>query len=414
MRGKQKIFKDYIEKLKQTDDFAKIQDLLATNKYFLGVREDYLSIYYMGMSIAKVEIKNQGIKYKLSYYYLKGVKDNNGVKIYDNKEKGYFSLSSEMFWNKDNFNQIIENVEKHVLGFGNDNKTYLEKACQQWIINTNNNDPNSAWYYVDMEYIYKEDGKKENHPFGRADIIAISKKPNDKGIFNIAFVELKVGTGAYNVTIKVPEGIKNAGKADEYRKEVKACLGDKDKFWEIKDVKLGSGLASHVVDYMHFFSNEKAKEQLQQEILGIIEVHKQFDLISKDAPLYTGLSSGAKISKTSDIYIVTYSEVPEIKKNRLSIEAQNKYEVPSMPKMKEQFAKYFFDVKGSSSMNIENLINNEVIQGFIGLKQKYIAFAQNDEMQIECMQKIGDTDYRFIFRFIDIKDENINPANCIG
>lgn len=416
MRGKKEIFDEFIKCTKNSGDFSNIQNLLNSDSgkhFFLGVREDYLSLYYKGMSIASINmIKDGGCDYTLSYYYLKGVKDKNGDKRYDSKQNGYYKLSSDLFWDKHNFKQIIANVDKHVLGFGERGYVYLEKACQQWIINNNNSNPKSDWYYVDMEYIYKEDGKKTDHPFGRADIIAISKKMDNNGYFQLAFVELKVGTGAYGISIKVPKKIKDAEERKARRDQVQLWL--KDSLWrdEVIGVKLGSGLASHVVDFMHFFSDDKATAQLRKEIVGIINVHKQFGLINEDLSLYS-LESDNQINSVTDIHIVTYSKAPEIEKNMLSELAQSRYEEPTLAEMKSAFAKYFYKIPGASSLPIETLINASDISGLIGLKQNYLKFMNSDDNQIECVQHIKNIPYRFVYRFIDLNNAEANPMECI-
>lgn len=299
MRAKQKEFDEFFSKMnKSGDDFSKIKDLLHSNNgkdFFLGVRENYLSIYYRGMSFASVNaLKKGGCSYTLSYYYLNGVKDAEGNRKYDDKTSGYYSLPSEVFWNKNNLNAIKNNVEKHVFGFGARGYLYLEKVCQQWIINNNNNNPDSDWYYVDMEYIYKEEDGDGQHPFGRADLIAIKKHPNENKKFDVAFIELKVGTGAYGVSIKVPDNIKGAE------------------------------------------AEEKAKDQLREEILGILQVHKKFGLIDEKCPLYK-LDDMDCIELNPDIYIVTYSDLPNADKYTLSKKAKKRY-IPALKEMKEEFA----------------------------------------------------------------------------
>ena len=424
MRAKKSEFDLFFKNMNKCgDDFSKIKSLLHSNNgkdFFLGVRENYLSIYYKGMSIATVKaLKKGGCSYTLSYYYLNHVKDENGNNKYDDKTSGYYALSSDVFWDEDkaNLRKIKSNVEKHVFGFGTRGYVYLEKVCQQWIINNNNNNPDSDWYYVDMEYIYKKDKKNEEdkgedkHPFGRADLIAIKKQPNDNDNFDVAFIELKVGTEAYGVSIQVPDEIKGKEKRDEHRKKIKEML--KNDLWNdgIKAVKLGSGLASHVVDFMHFFADEEAKNQLRKEILGILDVHKTFGLIEKTCPLYE-LKDINHIEVNPDIYIVTYSDVPCIEKYALSEKAKQRY-VPSLRQMKEDFGKYFYAGEGASSLPVEELINKDQIKGFIDLKHDYLKFLNTKEPQISCVQKIKGQDFKFVFRFIDTCSESTNSVNCI-
>ena len=419
MRAKKYVFDLFFEKMDmEGKDFANIKSLLKNdtdNKFFLGVREDYLSIYYMGMSVATVHaLSNGGCSYSVNYKYLKGVKDKKGEYSYDDKTKGYYSLCSDVFWDKDNFNKILRNVRNHVLGFDQSGYSYLEKACQQWIINSNNCCTDSDWYYVDMEYIYKKDGEGNDHPFGRADIIAVSKKKEGNGKHKIAFVELKVGTDAYGISIKVPKKIQEKEEQEAYREDIVNLLRNKDGFWSdrIRKVKLGSGIASHFVDFIHYFSEETARKQLCEEIIGILNVHKKFGLISSDNPL-SSLNSADDINPIADAFIVTYSGLPGIEKSDLSEKAQAKYEVPTLVAMKAKLAKYLFDVNGSSSLPIVKLIAESEIDGLISMKERYLEFVNNNEQQIECIQKIKETEYRFVFRFIDIQDSGIEKSKCI-
>ena len=412
MRAENEKFETFFSNMKKKgDDYSKIQKLLKSNDFFLGVREDYLSIYYMGMSIATVKaLARGGCSYTLSYYYLKGVKDKNGLKIYDDKTKGYFALPSEVFWNETNLETIKYNVRKHVFGFGSRGYLYLEKVCQQWIISNNNSNPESDWYFVDMEYIYKAKGEKTDHPFGRADLIAIKKAPQN-GVYDVAFVELKVGTGAYTISIHVPDKITDKQERIAFRQDVIDRL--KNNLWDekIKGAKLGSGLASHVVDFMHFFAEDGTREQLRKEIIGILEVQRAFGLISDSTGIFT-LNDETKIKLCPDIYIITYSDVPDIGNYELSDKAKNRY-LPSLEEMKNEFFKYFYDEAGSSLLAIEKLIKNDQISGLIDLKEQYRAFMKKNEQQIECKQNINGSDYRFVFRFIDVTDKNVDCKKCI-
>jgi len=427
MRGKPDEFKNYFEKMgMESDDFKNIKSLLNEGNFFLGVRENCLSIYYMAMSLATVNVLDEGgCSYTLSYFYLQGVKKENGDMPFENKTNGTFTLNSSEFWNEDNQKSIKENVKAHIYGFNRAGKKYLEKACQQWIIDNNNSNPASPWYYVDMEYVYKEDGTAKEHPFGRADIIAISKERDENNLFRLAFVELKVGTDAFGISIDIPTDVDKEFKRKfgedkekykkaraDYRKDVEGWL--KNDFWgdKISGVKLGSGIASHVVDFMHFFGEEKAKEQIREEIVGILNVHRTFGLINENIPLFN-LSSACDIEPLTDIYIVTYSKAPHINKENLSPKAQSNYSEPTMAEMKAQLCKYLFDSKGASTLPVETLLKGSV-DGIMTIKDKYInEFMTGDEQQIECMQKIKNEDYRFVFRFLDISNESTDPVRCI-
>ena len=58
----------------QIEDYSEIESLLRSGDYFLGIREDYVNIYYKGMSMAKIETYyNRVCKYSLSRYYVETI-----------------------------------------------------------------------------------------------------------------------------------------------------------------------------------------------------------------------------------------------------------------------------------------------------------------------------------------------------
>lgn len=422
MRAKEEVFKLFFERLdrdSQNKESEKISKLIAEDSngdFFVGVREDYLSIYYKGMSIGKVEAyKNGGCKYTTSYYYA------NGVKLLDesvvNKEKGKVILNPDEFWDEKNFKILKSNVEDHVFGGGEYAHTYLEKICQQWLINKNNSNVNADWYYVDMEYVYKnEEGNEDKHPFGRADLIAIKREPVN-GIYPVAFVELKVGIDAYEGGIVVPKEIKDEGKdaSDKYRAKVREAL--KNNMWDpsLNPVKLGSGLASHVVDFMHFFKESFFKDDVRRELVNILKVQKKLGMISSDDPI-NKISNVDQLAIVPSIHIVTYSTAPDVKKEDLSEEAQLKYSVPNIIEMKEEFYKYFYVSTNpsitSSTMAVEELLKESDIQGLVNLKPRFEEFMKNSDETIRCTQQIGDSEVEIIFTFLTQGEDGFT-TECI-
>ncbi len=375
----------------RTDDYSLLKDMLKdSNEYFLGIREDYLNIYYKGMSMAKVvSYYNRACKYYTSYYYAQGIPG------YENVKKGkQVALSPKEFWDTDNQKNLREQIENHVFG-KHDNKTRLEKVCQQWVINMNNSNPNSEWYYVDMEYVYKGKEEVKAHPFGRADLIAIKRKPNEKGKHEVSFIELKVGNKSYS------------GEEDNPQKmeALKKSLYSIDSI----DIKLGSGLASHMVDFIHFFSENFYLEQVKREILGMLKWHKEFGLITPESELGK-LQNEANIEDKPDIYIVTYTGAPQEIIIDLSEKEKEKYSPCDYRNLKMSFFKYMY----KSRMAFVDIVNHDEIQGIFSLKEKFTDFINDDdELQISCLQSLNGKDYRFIFRFIDVNDDRIPNECCI-
>ena len=130
------------------------------HEYFLGLRKDYTCLYYRGMRMAEISLDaKELIQYKMDSYY--------------NPKADKKPLTYAEFSQKDNFEYIKKRIDMHVTG-RHDNKLRKEKVCQQWIINKNN-ELKSEWYFIDMEYIF------DACPYGRPDIIAIKRKPNEQG-----------------------------------------------------------------------------------------------------------------------------------------------------------------------------------------------------------------------------------------
>ncbi len=189
------------------------------HELIIGVRNNYLNLYYNCDSIARIKYKKGNIDCEIDKYYLDG-------KHYNSKDK-YFLTSQ---------NQIIEqylNIKKH-----SEARTTPEKKVQSKLIILNNQNPDSNWYCVDLEYVkaFRNKEEKDKANFNaRFDIIAISKvKP-----YKVALIELKYGGGA---------------------------IGGK------------SGIYKHVKDFVKFINYEYFEQHLKQEIIEILKSQKNLDI----------------------------------------------------------------------------------------------------------------------------------------
>ena len=148
------------------------------DELFVGVRNDYLNLYYNCDSIAKIEYKKPDKKLvcEIDKYYLDG-------KHYKGKEKRC----------KIEPNQICEQYEN--IKANSDKKATAEKKVQSKLVLLNNNNQNSKWFCIDVEYVkaFENQSEKDKAEFnGRFDIIALSKeKPH-----RTALIELKYGSSA--------------------------------------------------------------------------------------------------------------------------------------------------------------------------------------------------------------------------
>jgi hypothetical protein len=175
-------------------ELHKLYKLYNENKkkdeLFLGVRNNYLNIYYNCGSIVKIEYKNGKFFYDTSASYL-----------YKKPEK----IMPQFIC--DRYEDIKEKIIKH---------RGVEGKAQSKLVYLNNNNELSKWFCVDIE--------NANSGFrGRFDIIAISKESPHK----VALIELKYGARAFDDKGGIYEHIDNFSKfkktgyfKDQMRKEI--------------------------------------------------------------------------------------------------------------------------------------------------------------------------------------------------
>ena len=245
------ISKDFADEFIKSD----LYKFYLKNKHelIIGVRNNYLNLYYNCDSIAKIKYTKGYIVCEIDKYYLDG-------KHYNSKDKEKHFIIPQ--------NQIIEqylNIKKH-----SEAKTTPEKKVQSKIVILNNQNPNSNWYCIDLEYVKAFRNKDEKHKAnfnGRFDIIAISKvKP-----YKVALIELKYGSGAIGGT---------------------------------------SGIYKHVKDFIKFIDKKYFEQHLKQEIIEILNSQKNLDInIPFELPnledilqpdfYFITLDNNAKTKKTS-------------------------------------------------------------------------------------------------------------------
>ncbi len=213
MRGISEEFATEFRKCKLYELYEKHKDELI-----IGIRNNYLNLYYNCDSIAKIEYKKtkdskaKKIVCEIDKYYL-------GGKHYSNKEKRH-RIEPEKITEQNK--KIKENSDK---------KSTQEKVAQSKLFILNNSNIDSKWFCIDVEYVKQfnnaEDKKKSDFN-GRFDIIALSKeKPH-----RVALIELKYGSGA---------------------------------------ISGASGIYKHVQDFSNFIEKGFFKGHLRQEIIKIIK-----------------------------------------------------------------------------------------------------------------------------------------------
>lgn len=339
-----------------------INELSDRKDLFIGIRHQSIKVYSYGAMIIEVTYKkNKGFLFNTNPIFAEGVAlpmDINDCKKY--------------------FEKILERARDEYI-----NQSNNEKICQQWIVDANNNNPESPYYYVDMEY------NTQGTRLGRFDIIAISKDKNKStGKHSLHLIELKVGDKSYTGSWEKDDAHK------EFLSNENAIFDDgKDNQYK-HPLKFGSGIVGHITDYIRFLNNDKFYNQLRENVCSILNCKKRLGCLDSIEDI--GNISVEDIDLQPQIIILTYTNVPEEASNGKKLLNNEKKDVEQLI---IQMKKYLFNGKGNSEYNLEDHVNPKVIDGFIKLKNNTIS--NNTHVS----QKIGGREYDFVLRFIDADAE---------
>ncbi len=163
-----------IDAFKQSTLFAfykKHQDELL-----IGVRNNYLNIYYRLNNIAEIRLVGDGfISCGIHPYFLRR-SGNSNVTLTGT------SIETLIIDRYEAIKNLVENKKN----------TTSEKVAQQMLVMQNNANPLSKWYCVDVEWArsFNSQEEKDSCMSARMDIIAISKEAPHR----VAVIELKYGS----------------------------------------------------------------------------------------------------------------------------------------------------------------------------------------------------------------------------
>ena len=343
-------------------------DAQGNRLFFVGFRNEYLELYYKGMCAFKLVEKAGKTLYTIDSYYVEN--DNSKIEM-------TFDILQE------SFETICKQIEKHVTG-KHDRRKRREKICQQWIINGANQKLDD-WYYLDMEYI------DDSNPCGRFDMIAINRKLNKEGKHDVALVELKVKNGSF-------KGLDGTS----YNKRKKAYDELRQNLYlpEYREIKYGSGIISHIADFLRYLQNtDSYTTQLKHELVEMIQSNVELGLIDQNNPLFR-VNNVDMLSDKPQIYIVSYSYTQS-----LDGDINTKSEVKSM---KRSFYNYLYNSKYS----LKNMLNPIQIDGILSERDQFKSFINEDGSRKICItEKVGEEKYIFNIAFVD--PDKDNPLVCI-
>jgi len=289
-------------------------------------KKDNIDIYYKGRTTINVNINKNGLNAHVSEEYTRDELKNSNVKIVE-KFKTVNRISNE-----DISIQTVDKMAKISRG-------KVEREVQQYIIMRNNENENSDWYCVDMEY--------ETNKYGKFDIIAVSKEKNCNGKYELAVIELKVGNGAMGTSTKDMREWINSGSR---------LLENVSEWSKIN----GSGITGHFSKFIGFLTDEPKVEELKNDVLKIIETYYKTSLcdvnvknlyeagketIIFDEPKIIFLNYTDAISKS----VPTKSKIDSLKEVFKNNVAKNKFSIKKvwncniLEKYKDRFLCIFRD-----------------------------------------------------------------------
>jgi hypothetical protein len=151
------------------------------DELFIGVRNNYLSVYHNCNSLARVTYVKKVIHCETDRYYLTGKHYEKG-----DKEKIWKPEPKEIC---DRYEEIKKNSDI----FSDERKNWKKKALSKLVL-LNNANQDSNWFCIDTDYIKCFKNKKERDEAGfsgRFDIIALSKEQPHR----VALIKVNYGGG---------------------------------------------------------------------------------------------------------------------------------------------------------------------------------------------------------------------------
>lgn len=147
-----------------------------TDELLIGVRNNYLNIYYRLNNIAEVRLAGDDTI-------------SCGIHPYFLRRSG---KSNEVLTGSDIETMITDRYDAIRFLAENKKNTTSEKVAQQLLVMQNNANPCSKWYCVDVEWArsFNNQEEKDSCISARMDIIAISKEAPHR----VAIIELKYGS----------------------------------------------------------------------------------------------------------------------------------------------------------------------------------------------------------------------------
>lgn len=327
----------------------KYHELIEDPELFLGIRNGYCNIYYQCASMGKLCFAQREKKVTVEIHrkylpetYADQLGDKPYVKFSSCEKREEFTI--ERFFElakKDGAIRTVisamhENGEKGCQQKAdNKEKKKREKIYQQKLA-LDSAEKEAEWFCVDMEYVQAQEiDEKKQRSFGRFDLVAVKKHPDDKGKHPVALIELKAGNAAYPSAI-YDEEVKNNIEG--------FCI---DKY----DRSLGSGLLGHMADFYRFetryVDGEKVRrfDCLRKEIRNILANREALGIFVPDTLKKLDVD---RLSEKPEFYFVTLCD--------------NKEDMESCKKSLQNYMNSHKENKNASKYNVMDVFAKKVLE----------------------------------------------------
>ena len=255
---------DVIKVINEDDKFYCLRNIFeeamqGTNRdkpLLVCLRDNKIDIYYNGCSTINIDVKGGMLSGNISKSYTLEEIEENDIKIQKESNK----KSSTYQIREDDINVCtIDKMTNFVRGKN-------ERAVQQQIIMCNNESAYTEWYCVDMEYNTGE--------YGEFDIVAVSKKENSCGKYEMIIVELK----------EVHKSPNKKGGMTPVTGSMNGGDGE-------------SGIYDHFINFEGFLNDSSSVKNLKESIINILKNKSELGLCDDEI---SGLSSRLTIESLGE------------------------------------------------------------------------------------------------------------------
>lgn len=263
------------------------EHLIINKELFLGIHDESITVYYWCKAMLELTyFADNKCTIKIAKKYI----DHTalcGLKFIEKSDFMFFAFSDAFIKAfSDSYEILKNNIEKLTdESHASDEQTgSLAKKYQGIIACNNNANESSDWYCVDLDYC------PEDTPFGRLDMVGISKDPQNNK-HRLVLIKLMYSWQAYKsgyrknlYNNKKNKGYYIQGKDLKTRKNAAGDTHPKRfgcKFDEKKKTviayEFGSGITGDFYNYSRFLLNDDGKhvDQLKEECYDILRAKKE-------------------------------------------------------------------------------------------------------------------------------------------